>query len=139
MHLCPQEEKRTSSSWGDSEMCTHLWDHSKLTDKHKMPNQIKKGCCCQSKDFSWTRDIIRHLKAFRVISNEMLVSLLILWWYNFIVVCTCIQINFLMFIFVSKCFLKSFLQSKSVSFLEIIAWTVKFSLTNFHVFWRLWF
>ena len=35
-------------------------------------------CCCQSKNFSGNRFNIRHLKTFRVISNEMPVLLLIL-------------------------------------------------------------
>ena len=42
--------------------------------------QLKqKWCCCQSKNSSGTRDIIRHLKTFRVISSKMPVLRLILY------------------------------------------------------------
>ena len=44
----------------------------------RMPTKIDKNGSCQSKNFSRTRDTIRHLKTFRVIFNEMPVLLLIL-------------------------------------------------------------
>ena len=42
----------------------------------------RKWCFCQSKNFSAKSDNVRHLKIFRVISNEMPISVLIpCWWY----------------------------------------------------------
>ena len=38
----------------------------------------QKWCCCQNKNFSGTRNTIRHLKTSRVIPNEMPVLLLML-------------------------------------------------------------
>ena len=63
--LFPQEEKCSSFSWGDSEMYTagtianlQMW----------MLTKAKKNVGgCQSKNFSGTRDTVRHLKTFRVI------------------------------------------------------------------------
>ena len=84
VYLYPQEEQCTSSFWGDSKKCTP----SKFTDRQRTPTKIfKKWCCCQIKNLSGTRDTIRYLKTFRVISNEMLVLLLILCWCYF----SCLQ------------------------------------------------
>ena len=89
--------------------------------------------------YTVTRDTMKHLKIFRVISNEMPVyflsyvdAILVVW--------RCIQRNFLMLTFMSKCFLKSLWQRETQLsiFWKIIAWTVKFSLTNLHVSWRSW-
>ena len=48
----------------------------------------------------------KAFKTFRIISNEMRVLLLLLI-DNILVICRCIQRNFLMFTFMSKHFLKS--------------------------------
>ena len=79
VHMCPQKEECTSSSWGDSKMCTP----GTIENLQRMPNKKKqKRCCSQSKNFSGTSDTISHLKTFRTISNELPVLLLILcWWY----------------------------------------------------------
>ena len=116
------------------------WHHRKFTDRQGTKWNKQKCCCCQSKNFSRTRDTIRHLKTFRVISNEMPVLLLILCWCYF----SCLKMyseKFLMLTFMSKCFLKSLWQRETQLsiFWKIIAWTVKFSLTNLHVSWRSWF
>ena len=107
-----------------AQLKVHSWHHSKFTDRQDG---------CQSKNFSGTRDI-RHLKIFRVISNEMPVLLLILYWCYF----SCLKIYSENFFnaFISKCFLKSLWQrERQVSFFwEIIAWTVKFSLPNLRIF-----
>ena len=78
VHLCPQEEGCTSSSWGHSKMYTPGTIANSDTDR--TPIKINKNgaqCCCQSKNFSGIRDTIRHLKTFRVISNEMPVLLIL--------------------------------------------------------------
>ena len=118
----------------------HSWHHSKFTDRQSTNWNKQKYCCCQSKNFSRARDTIKHLKTFRVISNEMPVLLLILCWCYF----SCLKMyseKFLMLTFMSKCFLKSLWQRETQLsiFWKIIAWTVKFSLTNLHVSWRSWF
>ena len=82
----------------------------------------------------------KHLKTFRVISNEMPVLLLTLCWCYF----SCLKMyseKFLMHTFMSKWFLKSLWQRETQLsiFWKIIAWTVKFSLTNLHVSWSSWF
>ena len=96
--------------------------------------------CCQSKNFIKTRDTIRHLQTFRVISDEMPVLLLILCWCYF----SCLKMyseKFLMLTFMSKFFLKSLWQRETQLsiFWKIIVCAVKFSLTNLHVSWRSWF
>ena len=85
-----------------------------------MPNKINKNGAVFTvyKNFSGTGDTIRHLKTFRIISNEMSVLLLILSGCYF----SCLKMhsdNSLMLIFMSKCFLKSLWQrEKHVSFFE---------------------
>ena len=71
--------------------------------------------------YTVTRDTMKHLKIFRVISNEMPVyflsyvdAILVVW--------RCIQRNFLMLTFMSKYFLRSLWQRKT--------YICKFSLTN---------
>ena len=72
-----KEEKCTFSSWGHSKMYTP--DTIAYLQTEGSPIKMNKNCCCcQSKNLSGTADTIKHLKTFRVISNEMLVLLLIL-------------------------------------------------------------
>ena len=85
----------------------------------------------KSNNFSGTRNSIRHLKIFRVISSETQILLLILCWCYF----SCLKIYSEKFFnaFISKCFLKSLWQRETqISFClfffwEIIASTIKFS------------
>ena len=53
----------------------HAWHHSKFTDGVNENKQ--KWSYCQNKNFSGTSDIIRQLKTFKMISNEMPILLLI--------------------------------------------------------------
>ena len=43
----------------------------------------QKWCYCQSKNFNATSDTLRNLKTFRIITNEMPVLPLLLWWWYF--------------------------------------------------------
>ena len=118
----------------------HSWHHGKIKDRQGTNWNRQKWCCCQSKNFIRTRDAIRHLQTFRVISNEMPVLVLILCWCYF----SCLKKysdKFLMLTFMRKCFLKSLLQmvTQLSIFWKKITSTVTFSLTNFHVSWRSWF
>ena len=124
---------------GGTVKCT-LWLHGKSTDRQGTNWNRQKWCCCQSKNFIRTRDTIRHLQTFRVISNEMPVLLLILCWCYF----SCLKMyseKFLMLTFMSKLFLKSLWprETQLSIFWKIIVCAVKFSLTNLHVSWRSWF
>ena len=67
-----------------------MYPHGTIANSQKTPTKIN----CQNKNFSGTSDTIRHLKTFRVISNEILVLLVILCWWYF----RYIQTSFLMFI-----------------------------------------
>ena len=81
VYLCPQEEECTSFSWGHSKIYTLGTIANSQTQGTNWNKQ--KWCFCQSKNFSKTRDTIRHLKTFRIISNEMPALLLILCWCYF--------------------------------------------------------
>ena len=72
------EEECTFSSWGHSKMYTPGTIANSQTEG--VPTKTNKnGAVAKAyKNFSGTRDTIRHLKTFRVISNEMPVLLLIL-------------------------------------------------------------
>ena len=59
-------------------------------------------CYFQSKNFSRTSDTIRHLKTLKIISNEMQVFLSCV--DDILVLCRCIQRDFFMFTFISRCF-----------------------------------
>ena len=137
VYLCPQEEKCSSSSWGHSEIYTPGTIAN--SDRQCANWNKQKWCFCQSKNFSRTRDTIRHLKIFRVISNEMPVLHLILCWCYF----SCLKMYSEEFLnaFMRKCFLKSLCERKTQFsiFWKIIAWALKFSLTKLHVSWRSWF
>ena len=93
----------------------------------------QKWCYCQSKNFSGISNTTRHLKTFRIISNEMPDLLLIQCWWYF----SCLQMysnNFfniyfheqmLFQIFVAKVDTGQFLRNNSL-------WIVQVSLTNSH-------
>ena len=55
-------------------------------------------------------DTIRHVKTFRIISNEMPVLFFLFYVDDVLVVCKCIQRKILMCTFMNKCFLKSLWQ-----------------------------
>ena len=117
----------------------HSWHHSKLTDRQGTDWNKQKWCCCQCKNFSRTRDTIRHLKTFIVISSEMPVLLLILCWCYF----RCLKIyseKFFNAYFCEQMHFEIFLANETQPsiFWKRIAWTVKFSLTNLHVSRRSW-
>ena len=48
-----------------------------IANSQRTPTKIKTMLLLPKKEFSGTSDTIRHLKTFRIISNEMLVLLLI--------------------------------------------------------------
>ena len=67
LHLCLQVEQCTSSSWGHNEIYTS--DTIAISQTDRTSTKTKKyGAVAE---LSETRDAIRHLKTFRVISNEM--------------------------------------------------------------------
>ena len=77
VYLCLQEEECTYSKiYTPGTIANSKTDRTPTKKNHKW-------CCFQSNNFSRTRDTIRHLKSFRVISSEVLVLLLILCWYYF--------------------------------------------------------
>ena len=76
VHLSPQEEECTSSSWGDSKMYTS----GSIASSQRMLTEIKESCTIAKIMVSVERDTVKHLKAFRAISSEMANSLLILSW-----------------------------------------------------------
>ena len=71
------EEECTFSSWGHSKMYTPGTTANSQTQR--VPTKINRnGAVAKAyKNFSGTRDTIRHLKTFRVISNEMPVLLIL--------------------------------------------------------------
>ena len=107
VHVSPQEEECTSSSWGDGKICTcgSIVSQHKFTEHANWNKQ--NWCYCQNKNFSGTSDTIKHWKTFRIISNEIPISLPILLWRYF----SCFQMyseNVLIFTFTSlKYLLKS--------------------------------
>ena len=71
------EEECTFSSWGHSNMYTSGTIANSQTEG--VPTKTNNGAVAKVyKNFSGSRDTIRHLKTFTVISNEMPVLLLIL-------------------------------------------------------------
>ena len=131
------EEECTFSSWGHSKMYTP----STRANSQRVPTKINTNCSVAKvyKAFSGTRDTIRHLKAFRVISNEMQVLLILSWCYFSRL--KMYSDKFFNAYFYEQMFFEIFVARETqVSFFwKIIAWTVKFSLTNLHVSWRSWF
>ena len=71
------EEECAFSSWGTSKMYTPGTIANSQTQR--VPTKINKNDAVAKvyKNFSGTRDTIRHLKTFRVISNEMPVLLIL--------------------------------------------------------------
>ena len=76
VHLSPQEEGCTSSSWGDSKMFTS----GSVVNSQRMLTEINEGGHNLA-TISVESGTVKYLKAFRVISSEMPISLLILSWY----------------------------------------------------------
>ena len=74
VHLSPQEEECTSSSWGDSKMYTS----GSIASSQRMLTKIKETCTIAKIRISVESDTVKHLKSFRIISREMPTSLLIL-------------------------------------------------------------
>ena len=74
-YLFPQEEKCTSSSWGNSKMHTSgsIANSQRLLTKTKVA--LKPSIWVES-------NIVKNLKPFIIVSSEMPISLFILcWWY----------------------------------------------------------
>ena len=76
VHLCPQEEDCTSFSLGHSKIYTP--GTIAISQRDRTPTKINKNGAVTKVRISGTRDTIRHLRTFRVISNEIPVLLLIL-------------------------------------------------------------
>ena len=71
------EEECTFSSWGHSKMYTPGTIANSQTQR-VLTKINRNGAVAEAyKNFSGTRDTIRHLKTFRVISNEMPVLLIV--------------------------------------------------------------
>ena len=85
VHLFPQEKQCTSSSRGYSKMCTS----GIIGNSQRMLTEInKRGAIAKIR--IWVEsDAVKHLKAFRIISSKMKISLLILSWWNF----SCLRIQ----------------------------------------------
>ena len=77
VHLCPQEKKCISSSWGDSKVYTPGTIASSQRTEAKINKDV---ATAKSKSFSGTSDTIRYLKTFRIIFNPVLL-LILRWWY----------------------------------------------------------
>ena len=78
VHMSPQEEECTTSSRGDSKMYT---SGSTANSKRMLivkSNKIIKSCAIAKVKILVESDTVKHLKTFRIISIEMLISLLIL-------------------------------------------------------------
>ena len=116
VHLYPQEEEWTSSSWGDSKMYTP----GTVANSHRTPTKINENVpIAKIKNFSGASDTVRYLKTFRVISNETLVLLPILCWWYF----SCLQMYsdtfFNVYFYEQIFFLKSLWQKETqASFFE---------------------
>ena len=81
VHLFPQEEECTSSSWGDSKMYTS----TRIANSQRMQTEINKSSTIANNDLS-QKWYCQTLKVFRITSSKIKVSLLILsWWcFNFL-------------------------------------------------------
>ena len=73
VNLSPQEEKCTSATWEDSKM----YISGSIASSKRMLTEIKESGTIAKIKISVERDTVKHLKAFRIISCEMLISLLI--------------------------------------------------------------
>ena len=75
--LSPQEEECISSSWGDSEMYTS----SSITNSQGMLTEINESGTIGKIRIWVESNAVKHLKAFRIISSEMQISLILNSWY----------------------------------------------------------
>ena len=76
VHLFPQEEDCTSSSWWDSKMYTF----GSIASSQRMPTEINESGAIAKIRISVESDTVECSKAFRIISSKMPISLLILFW-----------------------------------------------------------
>ena len=82
VYLCPQGEEWTSSSWGSSREYIKMCKPSAIANLQRAPTKINKNGAITKLRILVEQMIIRHLKIFRIIFNEMPVLLFILcWWY----------------------------------------------------------
>ena len=116
-----------------------IWQHSKVAEAS---NWIKQNWCYYlSRNFSGIGDTVSHLKTFRVISNEVTISAVILCWWHI----SCLQmysgqcfniyfhaLKMVFQIFVPKVHRSAFQENNSL-------WAVEFPLTNLQVYCRSWF
>ena len=124
--------------------CTHL---APQENSQRTPTNIinKNGAIPKVRTLMEQVNAIKHLKRFSNFLKEyfMMKSQFYFLFYgdNIFIVCICIQRSFLIFTFMSKCFLKSLWQKESqVSFFRSNSLgTVKFLLTKLQVSWRPWF
>ena len=65
IHLCPQKEEYTCSSWRDSK----IYKPGIVTDSLRMSTKINKNGAIGKVSFSGTGDTIKHLKTFKIFSN----------------------------------------------------------------------
>ena len=89
IYLSPQEEERTFSSRGASKMYTS----GSIASSHRMLPEINESGAIAKIRISVESDTVKHLKAFRIISSKMKISLLTLSCYFS---CLHIQIIFLL-------------------------------------------
>ena len=76
VHLSPQEEECTTSSWRDNKMYTTV----RIASLQRILTEINDSGAI-TKIRIWVEShTVKHLRAFRIISSKMLISLLILSW-----------------------------------------------------------
>ena len=76
VYLFPQEEKCTTSSWGDSKMYTS----GSIASSQRILTEINKSDAIAKIRIWAERHTVKHLKAFKIISSKIPISLLILSW-----------------------------------------------------------
>ena len=76
VHLSPQEEQCTFSSWGDSKM----YIVGSIASSQRMPTEINESGAIAKIRILVKSDTVKRLKAFRKISSKMPISLFILNW-----------------------------------------------------------
>ena len=107
IHLHPQEEECTVSSWGDSKMYKCGCIANSLT----MLTEINKNGAIGKVRIWVESDTVKHLKAFRITSNEVQISLLILCWLIFYLLSY--ELKMFLKIFVSKVYRPVVLKNNS--------------------------
>ena len=80
IHLSPQEEKCTSSSWGDSKIYTS----ASIALSPKMLTKVKDSGAIAKIRIWVESDTVKYLKAFRISFSEIQILLFILSWYFYI-------------------------------------------------------